>query len=109
MAKDTVERILQAEAAAVTVTEQAKAKAEKLVMNAQGKSELIMNDAKRALKTYEDEKQAEIAQYSLSAMEKAEELCAAQKAQKGFFVIRFGVFRVSRCAHRRLPLVSSDA
>ncbi len=80
MAKDTVERILQAEAAAVTVTEQAKAKAEKLVMNAQGKSELVMNDAKRALKTYEDEKQAEIAQYSLSAMEKAEELCAAQKA-----------------------------
>lgn len=80
MAKDTVERILQAEAAAVTVTEQAKAKAEKLVMNAQGKSELIMNDAKRSLKTYEDEKQAEIAQYSLSAMEKAEELCAAQKA-----------------------------
>ncbi len=78
MAKETVERILKAEAAAQSASEQAKAKAEKILLNAQGKAELIMNDAKRALKEYEDEIAQKQLEYSKIAFKEAEESANSQ-------------------------------
>ena len=78
MAKETVERILKAEAAAQAASEQAKAKAEKILLNAQGKAELIMNDAKRALKEYEDEIAQKQLEYSKIAFKEAEESANSQ-------------------------------
>lgn len=80
MAKETVERILNAETAAQSAAEQAKAKAEKVLVNAQGKTELIMNDAKRSLKAYEEEKEGEARAYCENAFKKADELSDREAA-----------------------------
>ena len=71
MAKETVERIIKAEADGAKVIDVAKAKAEKEIINAKGKAELVMNDAKRSLKTYEEEKANSAKEYAAEAQEKA--------------------------------------
>lgn len=71
MAKETVERIIKAEADAAKTINTAKAKAEKEILNAKGKAELVMNDAKRSLKTYEEEKANSAREYAASSQENA--------------------------------------
>jgi vacuolar-type H+-ATPase subunit H len=71
MAKETVERIIKAEADGAKVIGIAKAKAEKEIINAKGKAELVMNDAKRSLKTYEEEKANSAKEYAVATQEKA--------------------------------------
>lgn len=71
MAKETVERILKAEADGASTINASKLKAEKALLNAKGKAELVMNDAKRSLKTYEEEKAISVKEYAAAAQEKA--------------------------------------